>query len=483
MDLSNVEKIHCVGIKGIGLSALAQILKAQGYRVTGSDVSETFPADKALHRAGIRIKKGFKAKHVAASADLVVASNAYIPKEGKRNSSNIEVRTARRSGIPVRPYPKVVAELFNRECGIAVAGSHGKSTTTALLASTLAGLGYDPYAIIGAVAKEWKSNARVPQREKKYKKHEACGEDSRFFVLEADEYRHAFLHYRPFGAVVTTIDWDHPDVFSSASVYRMAFQKFVRKIAEDGFLVACGDDKGVRHVLPLASAGSIVHYGFEKDNKLRIAGYRYGRKYMYVALTYKRRSIGEFRVSIFGKHNALNVAAVVGVCLSLQEKPGSIRQAMRKFQGTARRFEALGEARIPLKDSRTGAPLVFDDYAHHPSEIRAVLKTVREVFPKKRIVVLFQPHTFSRTEALFGDFVAALKKADEVIILATYGSAREGEKGSKDPAEKLAKKLGVPFAATHKTAYKQLKKVLRPGDIFFTLGAGDVNRVGKRLAG
>ncbi|MBI4134117.1 MAG: hypothetical protein HY475_01695 [Candidatus Terrybacteria bacterium] len=515
-------RIHCVGVKGIGLSALAQFLAGQGAIVSGSDIPDPFPADRALRRAGVKILRGFSVSHLPRRCDAVIASNAYLPKEWglrmgdrrKRRTSvgNPEVREAIRRRIPVISYPEAVAALFNAAPrGIAIAGSHGKSTTTALLAVTLEALGENPTAIVGAIVKNWNSNARVPKSRISHHAADAPRDpseprpmptpfggplhssgsrsaplrsggissfqipNSRFFVLEADEYRRAFLQYRPFGAVVTSVEWDHPDVYRSAAAYRAAFRAFAGHVLQGGFLVACGDEKDMATIHAGARPKRFIRYGFGPGNTLRIRGVRHTLQGLDIALSYRGKSIGRFPVQLFGRHHALNVAAAVAVCLCLGVSVSRIRRALARFRGTKRRFDVLAPG-----DRRANRPVVIDDYAHHPTEIAATIVAARSAFPRRRIRVLFQPHTFSRTAVFFTAFRRALRLADEVALLKTYGSARErrGGKSAKD----LATALGARYFASHVAAMRYFRARLGGDDVFLTIGAGDGDRVARAVA-
>ena len=492
-------RIHCVGVKGIGLSALAQLLAGQGAIVSGSDIPDRFPADRALRRVGVKILRGFSASHLPKRCDVVIASNAYLPKEwglrmgerGKRargrgfsqssfsnprftSVKNPEVRKALRRGVPVISYPEAVAALFNAAPrGIAIAGSHGKSTTTALLAVTLEALGANPTAIVGAIVKNWGSNARGPKAGSG--ERGAKSRTRRFFVLEADEYRRAFLQYRPFGAVVTSVEWDHPDVYRSTTAYRAAFRAFAGHVPRGGFLVVCGDEKGMATVLTGAHPKRLIRYGFGPGNALRIRDVRHTARGIDIALSYRGKGIGRFQAQLFGRHHALNIAAAVAACFCLGISVSRIRRALARFRGTKRRFDILAPG-----ERRADRPVVIDDYAHHPTEIAATIAAARSAFPRRRIRVLFQPHTFSRTAVFFGAFRRALRLADEVMLLKTYGSAREraGGKSAKD----LARAVGARYFASHAAAARYFRARLCGDDVFLTIGAGDGDRVAREVA-
>lgn len=460
MEKSIIKKrIHCIGVKGIGLSALAQIYAGEGHSVSGSDIADPFPADFALRKAGIRILRGFSAKHITKNIDLIIASNAYL--FGKPNA---EVQRAKQLGIPVLSYPKALGRIFSQYQGIAVAGSHGKSTTSALLAVTLEALGRDPYAVIGAVVKNWNSNARAPKRE---------ATERNPFVIEADEYRRAFHHYPAAGAIITSIDWDHPDIFKTRASYRGAYVKFIRKMKKGAFLLVNGDDKEIATALRAAKIRPTLRYGHSVKNTLSIAAIAARHSGLSVTLKYRGKPLGEFETALFGAHHAMNIAAVVGTCLLMGERPHAIRRAMKRFSGTVRRFDI--HTKKPYKEK----PIVIDDYAHHPTEIAVTITAARAAFPNRRVRILFQPHTFSRTAAFFDEFVAAIETADDVALLSTYGSAREaaGGKSAKD----LAEALDATYFATHASALRYYRKDLTAGDVLLIVGAGDGNLLAEKL--
>src|SRR3989344_3979873 len=483
MIMSTLQRIHCIGIKGIGLSALAQVLAAEGYTVTGSDTPEHFPADEALKAAGIKVFTRFDAKHISGDVDRVIVSNAYLPKESDKRQVtsckiNTEVKAALKRGIPVRSYPEALGEIFNRYRGIAVAGSHGKSTTAALLAVTLEALKADPHAVIGAVVKNWNANARVSAGIQHAASWPSRLNPSRLFVIEADEYRRAFHHYAPTGAIMTSVDWDHPDVYPTEASYRRSFSAFVRRIRPGGFLLVNGDDAHARGAAQSHKRGvRVITYGFNTKSAIRIMRVRHGADGIAVTL----RGLGVFRIRLYGEQNAMNVAAVVGVCRELGYPVEAIRRALKTFKGTVRRFDILS----PPFDFAQGKqpsplyPVVIDDYGHHPTEIAATIKAARGAFPKRRIRVLFQPHTFSRTAKYFDAFVAALATADDVALLRTYGSARE-TKGGKS-AQDLARALGVRHFATHAAELRFYRKNLFAKDLLIVMGAGDGDALARKL--
>jgi UDP-N-acetylmuramate--alanine ligase len=438
--------VHFVGIKGTGMSAVAQILKANGVAVTGSDVDRSFPTDAGLEAAGIVPYRGFDPAHVG-DADLVVVSAAYGP-------DHPEVLEARRRGIPVKQYPEFLGEMMRSKRGIAVAGTHGKTTTTAIIAHVLQRAGLDPQAVIGM--------------------GQAYAGRGDLLVAEACEYRRHFLEFRAEIAVVTSIELDHPDYFKSLEDYEAAFREFAAGLPPDGLLVCWGDDP---RVASLPTRGRRVTYGYGPDNDYRLELLRPGQGNRY-RVWRRGESLGEFRLGVPGSHNALNSVAAMAVALELGVGVETVREALAGFRGVRRRFEYVGEC--------NGAQ-VYDDYAHHPTAIETTIQAVRDALPGKRLWVAFQPHTYSRTKALLDEFAAALAKADRVILAEIFASAREQAGAgvrSRDIADRIS---GGPektaFFKTFREIVEHARPRLGPGDVFVTMGAGDIYHVAYALVG
>ncbi len=463
-SIHKAKKIHLVGIKGVGMTALAQTLKTLDKNISGSDTKEIFFTDDILKRLKIKIFQGFYPKNIDPDTDLIISSAAYVTKKdtafvGSGPGTEI-INYAASKNIPILSYPETVAQLFNKSFGIAVAGTHGKSTTSALAAVTLEHCRKDPRAIIGTKVLNWQANARVSK-----------GTLQRTpFVLEADEYRDAFLNYRPRIILLTNIEWDHPDYFADELVYKKSFVKFLSNLDKNGSLIYCSDDPGAVEVSKKNKSSSQLGYGFGLKSRLRIVSWMGDSKGTSFSLTLNGENIGSFYIKLFGRHNVQNATAVVALGIILGLRVEDVRAGLSAFKGTARRFEILSyKPRI-----------IVDDYAHHPSEIIATIAAAKKAWPEKNIAVLFQPHTFSRTKALFNKFVTALKTADKVFILETYGSARE--KTSKDEtANRLAKKLNTWYFKNNQIAKLKLSSLLEDNDVFISMGAGDVWRVGEDL--
>jgi len=433
MSIWDYKNIHMVGVKGVGMTALAEILKKNGFALSGSDTREEFMTDDVLARLGIDVLD-FHENNVQ-EKDAVIHSNAYTPEHP-------EMKAAKDAGIPIFSYPQVVAELFNAHRGVAVAGSHGKTTTTAMLAHIFRFAGKNAVAIVGSKALNWQSGAIAG----------VFGEADTPFVLEADEYKEAFLHYRPKSAVVTNIDWDHPDYFKTPEVYMAAFEKFVSGISQEGFLIFNDNDALVSKIAKSAICTTIPS---------------------------TEGSPTSFSLKVGGAHNQSNARLAYQAAVMLGVTPEVTREALADFEGTARRLELVGES---------GSALVYDDYAHHPTEIRATLRALKEKYPSKKIIAVFQPHTFSRTKALFDGFVCAFSDADMAVLADVYPSAREKKKLSggvnmEEMAERIRKEgTDVIFVKKIADIPHVIEKIVGSiPSVVITLGAGDIWQIAKQL--
>lgn len=455
-----------VGIKGVGMTALAEILVKNGVTVTGSDTDEPFFTDQVLRKAGIEPRIGFFAEHVPISADAVVYSTAYDSR------LNAEIVEARVRGIRILSYPEAVGELTREHASLLVTGTHGKTTVSAMLAEALAQAGEDPLAIVGSRVRNWQGNALTGA--------------GKFLVLEADEYQGKLEKYHPFAAILTSVDWDHPDFFPDPDSYSAVFRSFVGRIPRHGALVYSADSVGVTGIVDSANCRK-VSYGFHRDADFRIVGYgshatgtrqEYAEPGIRFEVMKGGDSLGWFTVRVPGRHNAQNATAVVALSTLLGVDLEAVRLALAGFAGTARRSERIGTYR--------GVP-VYDDYAHHPEELRATLSAFRESYPDRRIVAVFHPHTYTRTKALLSEFSQSFDDAAQVIVLDIYGSAREAHGGvsSADLVQEINRY--VPGKAEHiptiPEAIGQLRSSLAKGDLLITFGAGDVWRVAEGVVG
>ncbi|HBU05244.1 MAG TPA: UDP-N-acetylmuramate--L-alanine ligase, partial [Nitrospiraceae bacterium] len=407
--------IHFVGIGGIGMSGIAEVLHNLGYEVTGSDVKASDTTNR-LNSLGIKVYIGHRAENVD-DAHVVVISSAV-------SKDNAEVVEAKRKAIPVIPRAEMLAELARLKYGILVAGAHGKTTTTSLIATVIASSGLDPTVVIGGKLRATGSNARLGQGD--------------FLVAEADESDGSFLRLSPTIAVVTNIDREHMDFFKTMDSLRDAFLSFINKVPFYGVSIVCIENEELRKLLPYVHRRYIT-YGLSPDADVYAADIKKGFMTVSFDVVYKGENLGAFSLPVPGVHNILNSLAAIVVARELKIEADVIKEALKKFSGIQRRFELKGEE---------NGTKVFDDYGHHPTEIKASLLALRETFSERKIIAAFQPHTFSRTKVFLKDFGSAFFEADKVLILDIYGSAREkkGKISSRDLVKKLEKnKIDVHY--------------------------------------
>jgi UDP-N-acetylmuramate--alanine ligase len=445
------EKIHFVGIGGVGMSGIAEVLNNLGYDISGSDLRESETTGR-LAKLGITVDIGHKAENVE-GADIVVISSAV-------NAVNPEVTTARELSIPVIPRAEMLAELARLKYGILVAGTHGKTTTTSLIASVLALGGVDPTVVIGGKLKDIGSNARLGQGE--------------FLVAEADESDGSFLRLAPAISIVTNIDREHMDFYRDINGLKKAFLSFINKVPFYGISILCGDDLYIKELLPQVQR-RVTTYGLGSGLDLVAVHVRTeGFKSVFEAELHKV-SLGTFEVPLIGSHNVCNSLAAIAVAHELGIEMETVRDALAGFSGVQRRFESKG--------SVSGIS-VIDDYGHHPTEITATLRALKESGIGGRLVVLFQPHRYSRTRDLLEDFFFAFADADKVILIDIYPAGEEPLKGiNSEILFAGIKNAGkdVDYIRSRDEVLDCLKRELKEGDAFLTLGAGDVWKIGEEF--
>jgi UDP-N-acetylmuramate--alanine ligase len=452
MDLPG-KRVHLVGIGGSGLSAVARVLMEFGFDVSGSDLRASSVAE-ALARDGAAISIGHDPANVN-GADLVVISSA-VP------SSNVEVRAARALGIPVWKRPEMLHRMMDRYRAIAVAGTHGKTTTTAMIATILVRAQLDPTVIVGGEVHDLGTNARAG--------------GGRLFVVEADEYDRTFLRLTPYVAVVTSIEHDHPDCYPTFEDYRTAFAEFASLIQDDGLLVASWDDPVARAIAEeQRDAGTeVILYGTNDGADVMSTSMRPnsagGMDFLAAG---ERATLGWVRLQVPGRHNVLNALAALATVRHLGVPFGLARGALKSFRGVGRRFEIKGVA---------DGVVVVDDYAHHPTQIQATLETARRRFPRRPIWAVWQPHTYSRTKALLPAFAESFAAADHVLVLPIY-AARESDSlgiSSGDVVDRVSHR-DLRLVGSLEEALVVLGTEVSGGDVVLTLGAGDGNLVGEWL--
>jgi UDP-N-acetylmuramate--alanine ligase len=444
-------QVHFVGIGGIGMSGIAEVLLNLGYRVSGSDLKDS-ETTRRLAKLGARIAIGHRAENLV-SADVVVISSAV-------RRDNPEVLAAQARKTPVIPRAEMLAELMRLKYAVAVAGSHGKTTTTSMVATVMNAAGLDPTAVVGGKVNVLGSNAKLGK--------------SDLMVVEADESDGSFLKLHPSIAVVTNIDPEHLDHFGSMEALRAAFVEFCNRVPFYGLNVLCLDHPNVQALLP-GIEKRCVTYGSAHTADYRLEGVTLdGFTTRFHAFRHDE-ALGEFTVRMVGDHNALNALAVIAVAEEMDIPLPVVRAALAEFQGVQRRFTVRGEA---------GGIMVVDDYGHHPAEVTATLGGARRAFGR-RLVVVFQPHRYTRTRDLMSEFATAFNDADVLVVLGIYAASEEPIPGIS--GEILAQAISshghrdVTYVEKRAEVAGQLLPKLRPGDLVLTLGAGDVTQVGPEL--
>ncbi|PWH17845.1 MAG: UDP-N-acetylmuramate--L-alanine ligase [Anaerolineae bacterium] len=450
--------IHLIGIGGSGLSAIARFLLEQGHTVTGSDRALS-PLALELRRLGVQVFEGHAATHIA-GADYVVRSSA-IPDD------NPEVQASLAAGIPVYKRANFLGQLMGDKVGIAIAGTHGKTTTTGMLSWVLYALGADPSFIVGGVLQNLGINAHAGQ--------------GRAFVIEADEYDRMFLGLQPHYAIVTNIEHDHPDCFPTPADFHAAFSEFMKLIPAEGALIACGEDRGTSELMEEARRlrKRVIGYRIAENQRTEAGEWVLAQNVMankqggftfnaLIRLAGHATYISGVQLRVPGLHNVRNALAVLAVVGLLGLDIKAAGHALGEFQGTARRFELKGEAK---------GVIVIDDYAHHPTEIRATLDAARARYPSRRLVVVWQPHTFSRTRTLFDEFVVSFGEADEVIVSEIYAAREPQEDFSAQQVVQAMYHRAARFIPTLPEIRNYLLAHLKPGDVLLVLSAGDADWV------
>jgi UDP-N-acetylmuramate--alanine ligase len=455
-QFANLSHVHLIGVGGAGMSGIAEVLSEYDLAVSGCDKQES-EIIAYLRNLGVEVSIGHSPEHLD-GVDVVVASSAI-------DSSNPELAEARDRGIAVVPRAEMLAELMRLKYGIAVAGTHGKTTTTSLVGTVLTDAQMDPTVIVGGRLRVSGTGARLGKSE--------------YMVAEADEFDRSFLRLQPIVAVITSIDADHLDTYRDIEEIRDAFVTFATKVPFFGEVIVCLDDPNVQLVLPRLSDHRLVTYGFSPQADLSIvdletteSGSSFG------VMSASGNRLGDVELPMPGRHNAQNALAAIAVGLAVGLDFDLIAKSLGRFKGVHRRFERLG--------TWLGAE-VIDDYAHHPAEVRATLQAARSAYPAARIHAVFQPHLFSRTLDQAEEFGRALLGADRAIVTAIYPSREDPIEGvDSNLVIEAAKRSGhrhVTFCEQWANAGKELAEHVGPGDVILTLGAGDIYRLGEMLAG
>jgi UDP-N-acetylmuramate--alanine ligase len=458
--LKHVKHIHFIGIGGAGMGGIAEVLLHQGYQITGSDLSQNAMV-KRLEKLGATIMAEHRAENVQ-NADVVVTSTAIA-------ATNPELIAATEQLIPIVPRAQMLADLMRmKQHGIAVAGTHGKTTTTSLLASILTEAGLDPTFVIGGLLKSAGANAYLGK--------------SPFFVAEADESDASFLYLYPEIAIVTNIDADHMGTYhNDFNELKSTFIQFLHRLPFNGLAVVCMDDPVIRELLPQIARPTLT-YGFHPDADIQISNFQpTGFQSCFTLKYIKEDRAIPIILNLPGTHNALNTAAVCTIAISLGIEDAAIQNALKKFAGVGRRMQVYGELEIAQ-----GQVLLIDDYGHHPREIAATWTAIRQAWPDRRLVVAYQPHRYTRTRDLFSDFVNALsEQADQLILLDVYAAGETFIDGADGKALLNAiqqQSAATPIFAPQIDALPNiLSQVLKDGDILLTQGAGSIGTVAAKL--
>ncbi|KAA3653623.1 MAG: UDP-N-acetylmuramate--L-alanine ligase [Proteobacteria bacterium] len=457
-----VKRVHFVGIGGAGMSGIAEVLLNQGFAVSGSDLGES-AATRRLTAMGARVMRGHDAAH-AADADVVVVSTAVKP-------DNPEVRAARVRQVPVVPRAQMLAEIMRLKQGVAIAGTHGKTTTTSLTASILAEGGLDPTFVIGGRLNAAGANARLGKGD--------------FLVAEADESDASFLLLNPVISVVTNIDADHMDTYGhDFARLKQAFIDFLQRLPFYGVAVLCEDDPHVRSIMPLVSK-QIVRYGFSPNANIRAENVRAEAGRMVFDVLRINGTVSRLPITLNmpGTHNVLNALAAIAVATEVGVADDAIIQALADFKGVGRRFQRYGDVPLPAGGSFT----LVDDYGHHPVEMAATIEAARGAFPGRRLVLAFQPHRYTRTRDCFEDFVKVLSTVDALVLAEVYAAgetpvvAADGRALAR--ALRVAGRIEPVFVEQIEDMSKTVLDVVQDGDVVLTMGAGSIGAVPGQLAG
>lgn len=451
--LAHEAPVHFMGVAGAGMSALAELLVRSGGRVTGCDLRPGVVGE-ALSRLGVTVERGHDAKHANDAGALVVT--AAVPRD------HDEIAAARQRGIPVLKRAEALGSIVNRGTVLAVAGTHGKTTTTAAATAILDAAGLDPTGLVGGRVQAWGGGLRAGARG--------------LFVVEADEYDRSFLTLRPNAAVVTSIEADHLDIYGDVAAVESAFLEFLGLVRPGGLVAACADDNGA-HRIAARLSGDVLLYGTGADAQLRAIDVRQQGRAMTFDMVEHGNRLGTITLAAPGLHNVRNALGAFALARHAGATFDAARTALRSFTGVARRFQEIGSA---------GSITVIDDYAHHPTEISATLGAARGAFPDRRIIAAFQPHLYSRTRDLAGEFGTAIAVADRVWVTDVY-AAREapipGVTGELVADAARAAGARVEYVPALEELGRALAATLEPGDVLIAMGAGDIDEMAHALLG
>ena len=458
-EMRRIKHIHFVGIGGAGMCGIAEVLKNQGYKVSGSDIKAS-KTTAQLEENGIKVFIGHTPENIK-GANVIVVSTAIDPE-------NLEVKAAIETRTPVVRRAEMLGELMRYRHGIAVAGTHGKTTTTSLVTCMLAEENMDPTYVIGGLLNRTGVNAALGA--------------SRFIVAEADESDASFLYLEPMAAIVTNIDADHMDTYGgSFDVLKDTFVKFLQKMPFYGLAVVCGDDANIREIMPRIGR-PVVTYGFNEDNDIRAIDIDQTGMQSGFTVLRKGREPLRLTINLPGLHNILNALAAIGIATDEGVSDAAIARALESFSGVGRRFQVQGEFELG-----EGNVKLVDDYGHHPKEVEATIKAARASHPDRRLVMMFQPHRYSRTRDCFDDFVDVLSQVDQLLLLEVYSAGEKPIVGAD--SRSLARSIRlrgevepILIDPVEGNLQHAIQKVLQANDLLLTQGAGNVGAISLELA-
>ncbi|MCG3733330.1 UDP-N-acetylmuramate--L-alanine ligase [Vibrio cincinnatiensis] len=457
-EMRRVKSIHFIGIGGAGMSGIAEVLLNEGYTITGSDLAANAVTDRLTNKGAI-IYMGHQAENVQ-QASVVVVSTAI-------NEHNPEIIAARENRIPIVRRAEMLAELMRFRHGIAVAGTHGKTTTTALVTQIYSEAGLDPTFVNGGLVKSAGTNARLGS--------------SRILIAEADESDASFLYLQPMVTIVTNIEADHMDTYGGDfETLKQTFIDFLHNLPFYGQAVLCLDDPVVSEIIPRISR-QVITYGFSEQADVRIENYQQQGQQGKFTILRKGKENLDITLNIPGRHNALNAAAAIAVASEDEIEDDAILRAMVKTQGTGRRFDHLGEF-----ETGKGSVMLVDDYGHHPTEVDVTIKAARNGWAEKRLVMIFQPHRYTRTRDLYDDFAHVLEQVDVLVMLEVYSAGEKPIAGADGRslcrAIRSRGKIDPIFVPETKALPSILANILQDGDLILTQGAGDIGKIARQLA-
>ncbi|MCK5413309.1 MAG: UDP-N-acetylmuramate--L-alanine ligase [Candidatus Pacebacteria bacterium] len=458
IDFEKIDKIHFIGIGGIGLSAIAKFMKLKGKQISGSDLNRSLVIDK-LEEEGVEIFIGQKEENISQDVNLVIHTMAI-------SENNPELKRAKELNIQTITYPESLGVLFNDKFGIAVCGTHGKSSTTAMAGLMLDDADFNPSIVVGSIVPRYKSNLRAGK--------------SKYFLIEACEYERAFLNYYPKITILNNIELDHTDYYKDLDDFKSAFSKFLTHLPNDGVLICNGDDENISSIQHKIS--NIVKFGLNEGNDVQVKDVEFGDGEVKFKVSYGDKDLGEFVLKVPGLFNVYNALGAISLGLTLKIPIEKIKESLKNYSGIWRRFEIKGEYKKAL---------VISDYAHHPTAVKSIIEATKNFYPRKRVFAVFQPHQHNRTKELYQDFLDSFDKADMLILSEIFDVAgREEDKDQivsslnlvndiKNQNKEISK--NIFYAKDLMETRKVIDENIKPDDILLIIGAGDIYKVADDL--